>query len=262
MAYMVISADTCPETATFGKSLASAPYSNYRRIVDAITVNAILVFSLLLMLGFNKALAETLPYYEPGINPYREQASQDGIESVDPYTGMLKVQHLDLFLPGNGGLDIKVLRTYDSADVIQLGVGGGHTSPLGNGWVFHFGLFSGYNVCNLNSILGTIRPTFKLPDGTQFRFNKAQPGFGHLYVSREGWVADCASDGNGLLVVSPDGVRYELTVQGVLGAVIGAKIYYVKKITDRNGNWLNFDYQITDNKAYVSKITANDGRLA
>lgn len=207
-----------------------------------------------------KAAAEV--YYEPGINPYREQVGQDGVSSVDPYTGALKVRHLDLLIPGNGGLDIKVMRTYDSSRVIQFGVGGGQTSPIGNGWIFHFGYMSGYKVCQPGTA-GHIPPTIQLPDGAEFRLAKAPVGFAHLYTSREGWVADCAnaSTGEGLIVYSPEGLKYEMTVKGILGAVIGANIYYVKKITDRHGNWLSFDYQTTNNKAYVLKLTANDGRV-
>lgn len=200
-------------------------------------------------------------YYEPGINPYREQASQDSVESIDPYTGMLKVRHLDFVLRGNGGLDIKLIRTYDSASVASLGVGGGLLSPMGNGWAFHFGLFRGYNVCNPNSSSGSIRPTLELADGTQFRFYKAPTDFGHLYTSKEGWVADCASNGEGLLAISPEGLRYELTVKGVNGFVIGANVFYVKRITDKHANWLNFDYQVTNNTSYVLKVTASDGRV-
>lgn len=201
-------------------------------------------------------------YYEPGINPYREQVGQDGVTSVDPYMGMLKVRHLDLLIPGNGGLDIKVMRTYDSSRVVQFGVGGGQTSPIGNGWSLHFGYMTGYKVCQPGTS-GWTPPTIQLPDGAEFRLAKGPLGFAHLYTSRDGWAADCANvtTGEGLIVYSPEGMKYEMTVKGVLGAVVGANIYYVKKITDRHGNWLSFDYQVTNNKAYVLKLTANDGRV-
>ena len=105
----------------------------------AVGISLSILFNGTLAIGFGSAAAATQIYYEPGINPYREQASQDGIESVDPYSGMLKVRHLDLFVPGNGGLDIKVLRTYDSASVYQLGVGGIGLPAMGYGWTFGFG---------------------------------------------------------------------------------------------------------------------------
>ena len=206
--------------------------------------------------------ADVEVYYEPGINPYREQISQDGLTSVDPYTGALKLQHVDLVLPGNGGLDIKIMRTYDSARVALLGVGGWLLSPIGNGWIFHFGSISGYKVCDLSATTTVARPTVQMPDGDQFRLYKAPAGFGHLYTSKEGWAADCVNtpSGEGLQVMSPDGLQYEMTVKGIRGAVAGENVFYVKKITDKNGNWLNFDYQVTSNRAYVQKVTASDGR--
>lgn len=167
------------------------------------------------MSGTQYAKAETQIYYEPGINPYREQASQDGIESIDPYMGMLKVQHVDLFIPGNGGLDIKVMRTYDSAGVYQLGVGGMGLASMGYGWLFHFGKLTGSYVCQPHYNTAVTRPVFELSDGTQVKLLKAPSGFSHLYTSKEGWIADCANspDGGGLIVVSPDGLRYEMTVR-------------------------------------------------
>jgi YD repeat-containing protein len=212
------------------------------------------------MSGTQYAKAETQIYYEPGINPYREQASQDGIESIDPYTGMLKVQHVDLFIPGNGGLDIKVMRTYDSAGVYQLGVGGIGLASMGYGWLFHFGKLTGSYVCQPHYNTTVTRPVFELSDGIQIKFLKAPTGFSHLYTSQEGWIADCANspDGGGLIVVSPDGLRYEMTVRY---SENGINFFQVKKITDRHGNWLSFDYQITGVKPYVTRCVASDGRL-
>lgn len=221
---------------------------------------AIPVLLVAVMLGCQYANAETPIYYEPGINPYREQASQDGIESIDPYTGMLKVQHVDLLIPGNGGLDIKVMRTYDAAGVYQLGVGGTGLSSMGYGWLFHFGKLTGSYVCQPHFNTTATRPIFELPDGTQVKLLKAPTGFSHLYTSKEGWIADCANspDGGGLIVVSPDGLQYEMTVRY---SDNGINYFQVKKITDRNGNWLSFDYQITNGKPYVTRCTASDGRL-
>jgi YD repeat-containing protein len=220
---------------------------------------------LALSLGLGNSAADSIADYEPGINPYREQISQDGIESVDPYSGKLMVRYLDLFLPGNGGLDIKVFRTYDTARIFGLQVGSSLLSPMGNGWTFHFGSLIGDYVCEPIANASDSRPVFYLPDGRQFKFSLAPTGLGHLYVSKEGWVADCApvpeNKNNRLIVISPEGIRYEMTVEGTVGSVNPTSLFYVKKITDKHGNWLSFDYQYTNGKAYVSKCTASDGRL-
>lgn len=211
------------------------------------------------MSGAQFAKAETQIYYEPGINLYRELASQDGIESIDPYTGMLKIRHVDLLVPGNGGLDIKITRTYDSAGVYQLGVGGMDLGAMGYGWLFHFGKLTGSYVCQPHLNTSATRPVFELPDGTQIKFLKAPAGFSHLYTSKEGWIADCANspDGGGLIVVSPEGLRYEMTVRY---SENGINFFQVRKITDRHGNWLDFEYQITGAKPYVTRCVASDGR--
>lgn len=215
---------------------------------------------LMTALWSNQALGDTEIYYEPGVNLYRELFSQDGIESIDPYTGMLKIQHVDLFLPGNGGLDIKVMRTYDSAGVYQLGVGGIGLASMGYGWIFHFGKLAGNYVCQPHLSTYARRPVFELPDGVQIKLLKAPIGFPYLYTSREGWVADCANsmDGGGLIVISPDGLRYEMTVRY---SESGNDVFQVRRITDRHGNWLSFEYQMTGGRVYVTRCTSSDGRL-
>src|SRR5438552_4774023 len=35
-------------------------------------------------------------------------------ESVDPFTGNLNLLHTDVFLPGNGGQDLRIQRSYNS----------------------------------------------------------------------------------------------------------------------------------------------------
>ncbi|MEQ1591030.1 MAG: RHS repeat-associated core domain-containing protein [Thiobacillaceae bacterium] len=231
------------------------------RIATSRLLTSVLVF-LALALGVGTVSAATPVYYEPGINPYREQISQDDIESVDSYTGILKVRNSDLLLPGNGGLDIKILRAYDSANVVGLGLGSSLLSPMGNGWTFHFGALNGAYVCQPNLNSSTSRPVLDLPDGSHYKLLLAPAGLGHLYVSKEGWVADCANapDSGGLIITSPDGVRYEMTARGITPSS-PLNLFYVKKITDKNGNWLSFDYLISGGKAYVSKCTASDGRI-
>ena len=82
-------------------------------------------------LGFSAADAlEPIPsfYQEPGLSPGREYVNQQMNEHIDPFTGKLQLHYVDLFLPGNGGLDIKVQRSYNSQDELLteptvLGVG-------------------------------------------------------------------------------------------------------------------------------------------
>lgn len=203
-----------------------------------------------------EAIADPQPYYEPGVNPYREQSGLQGeVDAVDPFLGQLKVRQLDLFLPGNGGLDIKVWRFYDTASV------GGPVAPtgdgLGVGWVSHFGRLR--NACQYSSAY-TAGPALELPDGMVLLFYAALAGANHPFISKEGWTGDClgtTSNATGMALFSPEGMKYELTVKS-------GDVWLVKKITDRNGNWINFDYGLPSQgqapSMHLLQITTNDGR--
>lgn len=66
-------------------------------------------------------------------------------ESVAPFTGNLSLVQTDLVLPGNGGMDLKVQRVYNSRiwgrrDTSNPGVVAyNERSIAGLGWSFHFG---------------------------------------------------------------------------------------------------------------------------
>ena len=62
---------------------------------------------------------------------------------------------------------------------------------------------------------------------------------------------------------SPDGTRYEMTLQGTPVGTSPRPIntYYVSRIVDRNGNWMNLTYALmASGGAAVSGITTSDGR--
>ena len=51
-------------------------------------------------------------YAEPGLNPQHDYLNQNASEFIDPFSGTLQRQYIDLLIPGNGGLDIKIQRSY------------------------------------------------------------------------------------------------------------------------------------------------------
>src|SRR5690606_2849619 len=74
-------------------------------------------------------------YAEPGLNPFKDTINQHFNEQVDPFSGTLQLNYVDLSIPGNGGMDINVTRVYTSLQTNQyptLGLNG-------LGWVMHFG---------------------------------------------------------------------------------------------------------------------------
>lgn len=258
MAFIVLSVSQafhCQEQTAHGLPLLSRWHRLTMHALRLRRANAILAL-LLASAGIGNTFADAQPYYEPGINPYREQSGLQGeVDTVDPFLGQLKVRHLDLFLPGNGGLDIKVWRFYDTANI------GGPIAPagdgLGVGWVSHFGRLS--KSCEQYGGY-TVRPTLELPDGSVQRFFVAQPGAGYSFISKDGWVGNCigsAYSGQGMILTSPEGTKYELSVKS-------SDIWLVKRITDRSGNWINFDYGLPSQGqtpiVHLLQLTTNDGR--
>lgn len=235
-------------------------------------------------------------YTEPGTNPFRESVSANVTENIDPLSGNLNLSYVDLVVPGNGGLDIKVQRSYNSSNVFvshkttfnfppqpnELT----HRTPTGMGWTLHFGRVlktedqsSGqiFGVCldgganngtNDNAIL-------ELPDGSKQLLLVNATGFDTTntrFITKEQWVASCITGTpGGLLVISPDGTKYtmnhHLTSPVDLNATIWHHAWYTTRIEDRNGNWINIAYDTvaesqsgTGIEAVFDRITSSDGR--
>ena len=197
-------------------------------------------------------------YQEPGLSPNRDYVNQQMHEHIDPFTGKLQLHYVDLFVPGNGGLDIKVQRSYNSQNELLT-----EPTVLGVGWTMHFGRVlrrSIIDICatNLNA---SNAPVLELPDGSrQILYLSPDQTF---LITTNRFKAVCG--GTGLIVSSPDGTRYEMTTPG-LPTPAGASpttqqnSYYTTRIVDRNGNALNFTYTTVGAITTVSRITSGDGR--
>jgi len=212
-------------------------------------------------LGFSAADAlEPIPsfYQEPGLSPGREYVNQQMNEHIDPFTGKLQLHYVDLFLPGNGGLDIKVQRSYNSQDELLT-----EPTVLGVGWTMHFGRVlrrSIINICAINTRT-TNAPVLELPDGSrQLLYLSPDQTF---LITTNRFKAVCG--GTGLIVTAPDGTRYEMTTQGLPAPAGGSPVtqqnsYYTTRIVDRNGNTLNLTYTTVGAITAVSQIASSDGR--
>ena len=87
-----------------------------------------LIFSLLCVLlkfvvvSFSQTIDPTVqedPFYEQkGTDQFISERTtspfQQVSESIDPFTGNLNLLHTDIILPGDGGLDLKIQRAYNS----------------------------------------------------------------------------------------------------------------------------------------------------
>jgi YD repeat-containing protein len=209
-------------------------------------------------------LDEPIPsfYQEPGAASNRDPLVQHPNERVDPFTGKLQWHYVDLFVPGNGGLDIKVQRSYSSVNEILP-----DDSAFGVGWTIHYGRLlrrSTVSPC-ATGLSATSNAVMELPDGSRQIMYDAPDGSGTT-ISTGRWKGTCANTtSGGVIVKSPDGTTYEMTTQGA--PIIGSdpnhplSTWYTTRIVDRNGNSLSFTYQFLNATTFaISTITASDGR--
>lgn len=108
---------------------------------------------------------------DPGQITFRSQVSTMDFEEIDPYSGTLALTHKDVSLPGNGGLDLEVFRTYRSDRK-------GEYTVLGYQWNTHFGRI------NPNGMHISI----ELQDGTvSSAVNEIGSGFNHTFLTKDFW---------------------------------------------------------------------------
>src|SRR3972149_1340028 len=87
------------------------------------------------------------------------------------FSGNLMLSYTDIILPGNGGLDLKIQRTYNSKIFSEITsstfkVAGGVFGGLGVGWDLHFGRISDLGLLE-NVSLFNANPFFlQRPDGS------------------------------------------------------------------------------------------------
>jgi hypothetical protein len=102
---------------------------------------------------------EVIPdfYRDPGLNPNRSYVNQSFNEHIDPFTGSLQQHYVDLHIPGNGGFDLKVVRSYNSASVDPF-FPSDYASRSGVGWEIHFGrvLKSDNSICFNGNVTGAL----------------------------------------------------------------------------------------------------------
>ncbi len=237
-------------------------------------------------------------YDEPGVSSVRQ--SSDGLQgdSVDPASGQLTIQSVDLLVPGNGGLDIEVRRNYSLHNAVRAGDFVQNTfngyGPLGVGWDIHFGRIW-YDETLLpgckSAFASTGRnPVLETPDGSKHilvnaqTYNNGEPNsdVSPSFISKNFWIGNCINqpyelngetyNHGGMKVTSPDGISYTINYKGVVKS--GVKdpskptdgftdnlflAYGVTEITDPRGNWIKIDY-VGGGYLHAKRVYASDGR--
>ena len=229
-------------------------------------------------------------YQEPGVHSSREMSFDPlSRETIDPFSGVLRHQYVDLVVPGNG-IDIVVTRTYHSKQRAP-GVFGkpfllGRTTT-GVGWDIHFGrvYYDGTLTpggCAIPLIggqpLSSKNPAIELPDGTRKVVFTSLPGVSEEFMTKDRWVATCVpgvhneggrihNDG-GLEVRTPNGMKYTFDrlsrVKGAVGSdYAGSFAWHLTRMEDLNGNWIEVDYRDRTRAQYteIERVRAKDGRV-
>lgn len=109
-------------------------------------------------------------YENTGFNPHREYFNQAPNEHIDPFTGNLTLSYTDVFLPGNGGLDLKIQRVYNSKTMENYASGAASyvpDSPAGFGWTMTMGQLIHPTMGDTgNETLTGQHPIIIMPDGS------------------------------------------------------------------------------------------------
>lgn len=229
-------------------------------------------------------------YAEPGLNPFRMSVQDQPDEVVDTFSGALRLVHTDLVVPGNGGFDFRVRRIYNSTNVYTsrktpVNLAPNLTellprTPTGLGWTLHFGrVVKAGPTIGESGVCGTLtdpeqdslnNAVLETPDGSQQIFfinaTSFSPGTEKL-ITRDQWVGECLT-GGGVLAISPEGVKYTMNYLRAGVALYDATqsnyAWYATRIEDRNGNWMNIEYDTDASppgmEAALSRVTTSDGR--
>lgn len=176
-----------------------------------------------------------LPYFVHAKSPdsyyddpfYEQKGAEQGTntflqvsENIDPFTGNVNLLHTDVILPGNGGMDLKIMRSYNSriwgnwigTNPVE---GGDPTygrrllawkewSVMGLGWSLHFGRvrnpegksWSDWCTRNWNSTVCDAYnegPVIEMPDGSLHpMYPHPNPNSNycsdHQWISKEYWI--------------------------------------------------------------------------
>jgi RHS repeat-associated protein len=193
-------------------------------------------------------------YDAAGFDPHRQTLSSMPDENIDPFTGGLTLNHVDMRLPGNGGLDLVIQRTFNSKSVCTgwICVGStcscskGENTWLGYGWALHFGrLFKSSNV--------NIHHFVEMPDGSR---HTAYLKSGSSFITKDYSLLDL----NSVYVLTlTNGTKIYYGQSGPsLPNYPQHSVYYATKIQDVNGNTINIYYKSPGNM--VSYIMDSVGR--
>jgi YD repeat-containing protein len=204
-------------------------------------------------------------YSDPSISTSKGYLGGAGSVTVDPFSGMASISTTDIVIPGNGGMDIVLTRSYNAPDPMASP----DHSPVGLGWSLHFGymeMAQPLKMCsNLYNAHTMDNPVFIRSDGASqllaLAYQYPAGGVVPTYVSADYSVLICPPESR-FYLMDAAGNRYDFG-EPTAGRA-GSTRWVVERVTDRNGNKLDIGYIASgiwgSNGVVISSITASDGR--
>lgn len=180
-------------------------------------------------------------------------STQSFSERIDPFSGTLHLNMVDLVLPGNGGLDIVIQHYYssqvwnrvDNSDLARHSASADPSDRLGGGgWQLHMG-----KLMNPNPDVNQFT-TLIMPDGaTHTLYNR--DGYSGQKTTQEGWI-HTVDPGTGVHTVqtttglkyifnptAPGADYYYLAMKNLTEPI---EVYQCTRIEDLNGNAIVIEY--------------------
>lgn len=202
-----------------------------------------------------------------GLLPFNSHSGDltlEGAESIDTFTGTLRLHYTDIDWPGQG-LPIKVERTYSGFQTIRKGV----TNEFGNGWTINAMRLIPYSkkVYTKKHKHGkqqTFSFVLQMPDGQFKRFLKLDDrgSYSGEWRSSDNWRMIISDDDEQAQITAPNGMQYTL-LRNILGkreGKEGTEEYALTHQEDLHGNTLDYEYERLRGANRLSRIVSSDGR--
>src|SRR3990170_4089492 len=209
-------------------------------------------------------------YDETGFRSNKTYIRYSPQEYINPFSGNLMLSYSDIILPGNGGLDLKIQRTYNSKIFSEITsstfkVAGGVLGSLGVGWDLHFGRISDLGLLE-NVSLFNANPFFlQMPDGSIHSiFNNDHQNINSnvnsQFITEDFWIINYDGVNDRYIMTLPDGTAYTFG-QHVTDS-LSYSFYYVTSVNDKNGNEISIEYLDCCNMSDVNPDSGSIGTCA
>jgi YD repeat-containing protein len=211
-----------------GGFVARSPFAVIRGFLWILLVGALVVSG--------GRLAQAQPVFgDKGFQSNHIYSSQLPYEHIDHLTGNVLLTFTDLVLPGEGGFDLRIQRTYNSkifANPASFPAGTlDERTWAGIGWTLHMGRVLNPGQYDLAD------PIIEMPDGGRHQAYPTVVPSCWCYITRDFWLYD---KGRGILYL-PNGVTYTFGQVGP-GDAENSSAAYATQITDPFGNSVAIEY--------------------